>query len=109
MSFPAGRAFGRPGPTISPEGRWKVSREQETYLRHVEAPVEYGCQDSHIGRYPAEDIAPQHDARDYQEIDAEDIVTHVESGAIEGSLHRPPADRNKALCASVVAAAYRAL
>src|SRR5918994_5277460 len=53
-------------------------------------PVGYGCQDSHTGRYPAEDWSPEHDDRDYQEIDAEDIVTHVESGAIEGSLHRPP-------------------
>src|SRR5829696_2359941 len=65
-------------------------REQETYLRHVKAPVEYGCHNSHIGHYPTEDMAPQHDDRDYKEIDAEDVVTYIESGAVEGGPHRLP-------------------
>jgi hypothetical protein len=67
------------------------------------------AKNSHVGGYSAEDIAVQLDARDYQEIDAEEVDTQVESSACEGSQHRFPAARNMALWASVVAAAYPSL
>src|SRR5215217_8576627 len=54
----------------------------------MKAPIENGCQKSHVSGYSTEDFALQHDDRDYQKVNAEDVVTNVESSAIEGSPHR---------------------
>src|SRR5215216_5934577 len=91
MPYQAGRAFGQPGRSISSRrGRQKGSRGRGLSSVYIEGPVEYGRKNSHVGGYSAEDIASQHDARDYQEIDAEEVDTQVESCAGEGRQHRFP-------------------